>query len=234
MSKQASESIREKISKLLALAGNNPNEHERARAMEMAEKMMAEYNLDLERDFKGKEDRSPIDMLYTDIPANDWRRFIGHAVCQLYYCKLIISYRTGSETCAFVGTEINRQVALDFAQWLIAKIMKESKDTFYLKSDQDDFCYGAGAVIAIKAEQIIRDQKFNAPKTGGRENQLMVLRDDLSKQNEDWYRKANPHSGYARPIASRNGAAVGAGTEFGQSTNLSRQVGGKSQPKRLG
>lgn len=234
MSKEATESIREKISKLLKLAGNNPNEHERARAMEMAEKLMGEYNLDLNRDFKGKEDKSPIDMLYTDIPADDWRRFIGSACCQLYYCKLIINTAGRQSTCAFVGTEVNRQVALEFAQWLIAKILKESKDTFYLKSDQDDFCYGAGQAIQIKAEQIIRDQKFNAPKTGGRENQLMVLRDDLSKQNDDWYRKANPYSGYARPIASRNGQAVGAGVEYGQATNLSRQVGGKQAPKRIG
>lgn len=226
----------EKIKKLLALAGNNPNENERARAMEMAEKLMAEHNLEMSKLFLGENDKAAIGNFVTDIPGDDWHRHIGRAVCELYFCKLYLDQQlSGKYNCAFIGTEINRQVAYEMALWLIATIKKEAKDTFEYKIDQEDFCSGAGQVIEQRAKELIeqkRREAANAP-SDGKANQLMVIRKDLQNENDQWAIK-NLNLGRGRALSTRHNEAASAGQAFGKSVNLSRQVGAKAAPKRIG
>lgn len=238
MSKPNEHAITEKIRKLLALAGNNPNENERNRAMEMAEKLMAEHNLEMSKIFLGDADKSAIGNFITDISGDSWERFIGRAVAELYFCKLYLNvqYNPRKETfCALVGTEINRQIAYEMALWLIATIKKEAKDTFFGKSDQEDFCFGAAQIVEKRAKEIIENKKREgmAAPTGDQKNALMVLRKDTAKANDDWYNRAFPGSGFVSSVSTRHSEAAGAGKAFGAGIGLERGVGSKAAPKRI-
>lgn len=80
-------SVIEKVQKLLALAGNNPNEHEAAAASAKAMALLEAYNLDMmlvERN-SGKtgkrEDTKFMGGLYP------WQRQLWNAVAELHFCK---------------------------------------------------------------------------------------------------------------------------------------------------
>lgn len=74
----------EKVRKLLALANNNPNEHEAAAAADKAMKLLEAYNLDMssvERTRTGRRaDEKRQGGLYK------WQRNLWHAVARLHFC----------------------------------------------------------------------------------------------------------------------------------------------------
>ena len=76
------ETVIAKIQKLLALAGNNPNENERNAAMERAHRMLAQHNF-LTLEFDNVEQHE------TTIVSSASSDMIVMGVCKLYYtaCK---------------------------------------------------------------------------------------------------------------------------------------------------
>lgn len=78
----------DKITKLLALAGNNPNEAEAAVATAKAMELMATYNLDMITLGQGN---APTDNTRKDEYLSGglygWQRDLWNAVCELNFCK---------------------------------------------------------------------------------------------------------------------------------------------------
>lgn len=81
------EAIISKVQKLIALAGNNPNENEAEAAMEKAMALLAAYNLDMmtvER--KSGKKGGPRSQQYTKGGLYKWQRYLWDEVAKLNFC----------------------------------------------------------------------------------------------------------------------------------------------------
>src|SRR5512147_128379 len=85
MSETNLDKIIAKVQKLLALAGNNPNEAEALAAMERAHAILAEYNLSLADVKEGSQEDAVVNNdLVTE--SQIWSRPIYDACAKLYFC----------------------------------------------------------------------------------------------------------------------------------------------------
>jgi hypothetical protein len=83
----AREKLAERIRKLLALAGNNSNEHEAIAAMERASELMAEHNLTMAHvDALGTGDERVEDTYRSAHARQTWARSIWAEVAELNFC----------------------------------------------------------------------------------------------------------------------------------------------------
>lgn len=113
------EKVIDKIRKLLALSGNNPNEHEREQAMQRALEMLAKHNLTMSD--VGPIGRDKPQLHLTDIHSDRWRMILCSAVAELYYCRVLL--RNGR--ILFLGTPQNAAAAQEISSWLISIISAE-------------------------------------------------------------------------------------------------------------
>lgn len=100
------EKLMDKVNKLLALAGNNPSEAEAQAAMLKAQKLIAEYNLDM-GSFKEKDE---IVMLRAEHPNNNgYRTHLAVIIAENFRCKAIMS---GSQV-HFIGYKADAEVCVE-------------------------------------------------------------------------------------------------------------------------
>lgn len=76
----------EKVQKLLALAGNNPNEHEAAAASQMALNLLAAYNLDMVSVEKNSHKTGKRSDTKLSGGLYRWQRDLWYHVSQLHFC----------------------------------------------------------------------------------------------------------------------------------------------------
>lgn len=99
--------IADKIQKLLNLAGNNPNEEEAQAALLKAQKLMAQYNVDLESLGNGKKELK-CSLELTKVKANPRDNQVYIIIANAFACKPIISC---SRHLMFFGREDNAKAA---------------------------------------------------------------------------------------------------------------------------
>jgi len=101
------EKVLDKIKKLFALAGNNPNENESMVAMKAAKKMLDKHNLSVydlkQQDDIGLKIEGEINMPYV--------RVVYNAVAKLYDCKIVLDKTVKPMVYLIIGTESNRVTA---------------------------------------------------------------------------------------------------------------------------
>jgi hypothetical protein len=109
----------ERVRKLLALAGNNPNEHEAAAAAERAQAILAEHNLtvgDLRTDDVDDEFVEDDELTTSSQP---WRRPLGTMVARMFFCEYLYSrLPQHRDRHWFVGQRHNVAVAKLFFTYL--------------------------------------------------------------------------------------------------------------------
>lgn len=99
--------IADKIQKLLNLAGNNPNEEEAQAALLKAQKLMAQYNVDLESLGDGKKELK-CSLELTKVKANPRDNQVQVIIANAFACKPIISC---GRHLMFFGREDNAKAA---------------------------------------------------------------------------------------------------------------------------
>jgi len=213
-----------KIQKLLALAGNNPNEHERNEAMEMALSMLADHNLDLaEVNGKNLSDK-PDTHLERGINLEVWSRHILLAVTKLYFTSLLIRKEGAKTNPIIIGTKENIQVTLEIFKWLAESVKKEGNRLYSDHSLRRSFRLGAAKVILHRAMDLLREERAKG-ETNVTGTSLMVLRNGLERANEDYIGTLNV--GVVKQRASNvNATAYANGAAYGNQMSLKRQIAG--------
>lgn len=112
--------IADKIQKLLNLAGNNPNEEEAQAALLKAQKLMAQYNVDLESLGDGKKELK-CSLELTKVKANPRDNQVYIIIANAFACKPIISC---GRHLMFFGREDNAKAAKSCMEF-IHKIMEQ-------------------------------------------------------------------------------------------------------------
>lgn len=147
--------IKDKIAKLLALAGS-PNEHEAKAALLKARELMAEHKLRPE-EVKRAENvtviRQTIDVTCTKM-TNTWATQLSAIIAEHYCCKAFRNHRHGEKkvTIGFVGLEDDFEIctsiyryAFDCVERRSKAIKVEYKDTYtvaYLRQIANAYGYG--------------------------------------------------------------------------------------------
>lgn len=164
--------IIERIQKLLALAGNNSNEHEAALAAEKAAAMMAEHNisiLSLNRQTNtnaARKDKQRKGGLYS------WQRDIWKAVAELNFCMYFSIKGTtkgSSYEQRLIGSEVNvisAEVLGEYLQQTIDRMGHTwAKDNGYKSGFvREAIAYREGLAVGLVARitRIMRDREAKA------------------------------------------------------------------------
>ena len=145
-----------KIEKLLALAGNNPSEAEAQVAMLKAQKLMAEYNLDMAQ-FKDQpqEKKEAVTEYFKGYHNTGWAISLAKVICDNFRCNLL---RAAGYGLVFVG--LKEDVAIckavfTFAANTLDKNMMKLRRQYRkqgLPTDGISGDYAAGFIAGLKAK----------------------------------------------------------------------------------
>jgi hypothetical protein len=221
------DSIVDKIKKLLALADGNQNEHEREVAMQFAMDLLAKHNLTMLHVQSSMLDLKT-DEVKADFKLEPWVRMVLKAACKLYYTEyyMTVSYNSRGQkerTPIFVGTQENIAVTIDMSAWLLDSIRLESNRLYKHNFERRSFRLGASHRILERAIEMLEAEKtVQATSTG---TSLMVLRNQLERNNQEHLDKLKLNPFRGRSTYSDRGAYVD-GQKYGGKVVL-RQDGVK-------
>ena len=216
-------SIIEKIRRLLALAGNNPNEAERVQAMLKAQRLLEQHDLQMK---DVSDDEKQAVLLDPHVKTDKWRVMLFSAVALIYDCECL-----GRGRGLFVlGLEGHADVTVEIAKWLMRLIWDEAKKLH--KSLRTSFCIGAAFQLGEKARELKEKRDHYASKY---DNQLMCIVDKNKKALDEWKEqnkiKDAPRGGKE---AKLDWLAAQQGRQFGNELSLERQLVATPESKRIG
>lgn len=215
----------DKIRKLLALAGNNPNENEAAQALSLAQKLMIEHGIS-EEALKPEQIR----MIIGDpmsAAGDAWSQYAGAAAAALYGCKLI---RHWDGTVSFAGREENvgtAQLTFLFISNQIENLYKQALPKGLTQSERGEFrkSFKRGAAIRVleRANEIIQNSKTHG--TDGKNalvvvSHLQTLSEEVDQFLSGKVRKGKP----GRGITVRDGDGYRRGRMAGDTVRMNQAV----------
>jgi len=244
MTEEMKEKLIDRIKKLLALAGNNPNEVEAAAAAEKAQELLALHNLSMADVKSTSQDKDEVELqggLYTS--AHPWRRPLGNAVAALYFCKYMYRPYSGKNEHLFIGTKANIAVATMMFSYLFETVDRlayaGSRAVPQHEKSPYRVAFRAAAVLRLtkRIHDRIRAAKQGQVKTSEGKNlpALLDLYEKHSLATDEFVKQAFPSvkqtkSSLRTSLHSR-GSAEGAAA--GDSIGLDQQIGSGMQ-KRIG
>lgn len=104
----ANEKIISKVRKVLELSKNNPSEEEAKSAELMAQRLMAEYHLELADIEDINDDEEPFEIQVNCGKGNKWKYALAGIVAKNFMCK---HFYYGKETVVFYGYQVDAETA---------------------------------------------------------------------------------------------------------------------------
>lgn len=221
------EKIIARINKLIALTQSS-NEHESAKAAEMAMKLM-EANGISTKDLNMANLEADLGVIDKEVLKEStyvpyWEKSLSYIIAKYFDC---VTYIQGSWSLngwkkrkmyavGFVGHESNRITAITMYEWLRKAIWREARQKFSNYANQMSFCIGAVNTIS---------QKYESSKKDVYNEVGLVIYDEV----QNWIdNNMNMGKGRASRALSINSTAYNAGKEAGNNYSLNRQFGLKS------
>lgn len=146
------EQLMNKVNKLLALAGNNPSQEEANRAMEKAQALIAEYNLNMD-EFAEKDD---IVFIPATHPKNKgYRTMLASILAKNFRCEALMH----GDTVHFLGHKTDAEICVKIFNYayevsnrqgrkLVREARKNGENTHGIfNSYVSGFCYGLKKVL---------------------------------------------------------------------------------------
>jgi len=216
----------EKIKKLLALAGNNPEKNEAERAMFVAQKLMSSEGISAE-DIANSTMDDELGELGEDWlnegeekQLYNWKKVLISNLAYFFDCKLI-NYPNGRKCkLLIVGRESNRITCEMFYNWLHDRTMKEAKEIYGNQTaKRNSYCVGVANGIAVKIHEI-------KPSKDVKNGWGIVPLDEVEQFMKE--KHSNLSKGKSISTTVRDGAAAAAGRKVGENTSLNHQFGLKA------
>lgn len=219
-----SDTMRLKIRKLLALAGNNSNEAEAAAALAKAQQLMEEHNIELgnEEDFEEQITIVQGDMFVTNFKL-PFHYTIAYAVGELYGCRNLVWKQVGGH--CFVGMSHQVEAAEETFLWIIAQIeglystaLKGFSGTLtkYQRAElRASFKDAAAIRVAQRINEILRNRQLS---TSG--SRALVVVNVAKEKIEEMI----GHKKVAKTPALRSGFGTNIGYEAGNQVRIQKEV----------
>lgn len=214
--------IADKIQKLLALAGNNPSEQEAQAAMLKAQKLMAEYNIDMSQ--AEGADHVEYSCEVSSVKTDPRDRQLANIVANSFACKLLITYNSkGYPRLAFFGRKDNAEAAklsLEF----IHKAMERGMSTECKKHGLTTSDRGASAVYNMYAAGFIYGLKeaMDAQTVA----LAVVVPEDVKEAFANKYPNLGKYRGRASQLDPSQMSAYASGKEDGRKAAGKRLISG--------
>lgn len=133
------EKIISKIKKILELSKNNPSEAEATAAAALAQKLMAEYHLEL-ADIEDIKDEEEIFEIQVDCgKGNKWKYALAGIVAKNFMCK---HFYYGKETVVFYGYKTDAEIAAMTFEFLFNFGNKKATNFYQNKRNEAMKKYG--------------------------------------------------------------------------------------------
>lgn len=216
---EATESMKDRIRKLLAKANNTACTFEEAQAFnDKAYELMAKYNLE-RAELEAKEESIRRTHLTLQVLVRPWASYVLGGLCHLYYCKWYYnrSGGRGPDTVTIVGEENNAAVCHALAVMILRAVQQEAR----AHAGGRSFMTGAGSTIYRRCFELRPQASLAAPKeTTGRA--LVVLDNAEEAGNKEYIEKLVGKLRPARKSSAKVKSAekFNAGKRFGESLPL--------------
>ena len=211
------EKLLDRIKKLQALAGNNPNEAESHAAAAKVQALLFEHNLDM-RDveghvLKGREEAYERTDTYLKATAwtMKWKSTLYNGVSKHNFCHVV--FHSGSTRLTMIGKRSNIEAVCYLSEYLIGAIERLSvsgsrhiltKKAMY----QREFCFGAMSRVLAR----LREERERAAQASGQSTALVVV---SNRELQQVVSAHFPHLHQSKPTISNRSGGYAAGREAG-------------------
>lgn len=221
----ATESMKDKIRKLLAKANDTSVGVEEAKAFnDKAFSLMQQYNLERSELGEAQQRDSVRGLFNLTVLKRPWSSMILHGVCRLYYCTWFFerSPGRGPDIVTIVGEESNAAICHAIAVMVLRAVQQEARTTGGGRS----FMTGAALEIRRRCEDLVEGNKVSGPEqqaqlTSGQSTALVVLGENEERANAEHLLKI---TGGALRTARTSRAVIRDGNAFGQGQAFGKTV----------
>lgn len=205
------EAIKERIRKLLALGGNNPNENEAKNALNKAAALAAEHGMSIEGIDAETGEVSNVEKTTLTVSHSRNKNWESQLIATISLCfDLEIVYTTYLNDAKWFtfGTKSDLEIGLWYFKYCRMHILRSAKQKYDRKRDQVAYGLGAArslhtrlygmfyeerqkqendntrALIVVKKEEVKKEKNREFPKT-----RKMQTRANVGNQNAGAYRQ---------------------------------------------
>jgi len=134
------QSVLEKVKKLIALAGNNPNQEEAESAMMRAQQLLAKHGLSMaqaEASAGVKQEATEKQGTVHSKAATWWQKLIADVIARNFRCRIYLNmFRGGHTYLIFVGLPVDVEVASDIYDLAVGTAKREADKYLRLAKDK--------------------------------------------------------------------------------------------------
>lgn len=239
----ADEKIIARVQKLLNLANDDAaSEGERENALRMAHATLLKHNIDMSQVDKFTRDKEdPREEMAVDGWNLVWCRGVRDAVARLFFCKYLIGGKINATRGRhyYIGRTSNVATAAYMSDWIIAGILKEA-DRLHghrLNPNGRSFCVGVEDTIRHRVNRMITEAQQNDTPDTPAGTALVVMelyKSELDANAAFIAEQYGEIKSQKRRDTGVNEAAYSQGVSYGNTVNLSRQLGeSTTSTKRL-
>lgn len=223
------EKLHGKLKKLLALSQNNSFEEEADAALQMAQELAQQFNIDLsEVNLDDKSTKELLDIIQAESKEYmfPWLRTLMDALCKLYYTRFLMKDRFLSNgkksgyTPLVIGTRENIAITLAmFGHFRKSIKAAATKAGYQTEKAERSFCTGAADRIHRRVVQLIESEKKHSNCTA-----LILIRTDRQAAVTQFINNMGDiRKMQSKPSKNFDYDAAWAGDAHGRSVTLSRQ-----------
>lgn len=223
--------IKERIQKLLALAGSS-NENEAVAAMAKAQQLLTLYNLEL-ADLGG--DTSEVGLFEMDGSGKlvGWKAILLQGIEEANNCYFFTRRRANSLKYMFVGKEAAIAVSKEMYAYLVGVVDRLAKEAGGTRKFRNGFRVGCAKRLEermTEAAKQDREQGIAASEDSPARSAIVVksLYEKQKAEIEEYVEQNLQVKQSNSPFASTSSAdGYNAGREAGDRVSLSKQIGGR-------
>jgi hypothetical protein len=218
------ERILERIRKMLAMAEGQGNVNEAATAAAMAEKTMRHYQISEAEVLVEQLDKGDVEDVWVDNGTRSmptWVDWIAVGVARAVECEVT----RGRGSHRFYGVGGDAYVAAEMMKYLVKEVHRLAKKFPGDRGERGSFRRGAGSALQDRLEALGRERKEEFQQTSSGKD-LIVVKQQLIVA-------AHGKFSYTTGGERREQYGYHQGREAGGNINLSKQIGGQQQQRKL-
>ena len=230
-----------KMKSLMAMANDKSSENEAMTAARQLHTMLAKHNISMGDLHETEEE--PVGESYEEFKAPPWKRSVGLAIANLYFCEMYyVNLGRGKANCFFVGKESNRTFALHIFKMVTTSIERDARAEsrkIYGKENctfVNSFWTGAMSRVVTRCNDLVKQaKKGELQDDEGNTLPVMVnIYEQHLSEVQGWLSANKNLKQRSHSHKMKNLEGFNRGQAAGDKVALSRAIQSKSSTKLIG